>query len=60
MALESSKAGMTLLKRGPLPFATGKSVAVIGQNVKSADAMTVRDPTTLTMLRHDGPNHLGF
>ena len=51
---------MTLLKRGPLPFATGKSVAVIGQNVKSADAMTVRDPTTLTMLRHDGPNHLGF
>jgi hypothetical protein len=40
MALQSAKAGMTLLKRGPLPFTTGKSVAVIGQNVNNTDALT--------------------
>ena len=40
MSLESSKAGMTLLKKGPLPFAPGKSVAVIGQAVSDMDAMT--------------------
>ena len=38
MALESSKAGMTLLKKGPLPFETGKSVAVIGQNAHNTGA----------------------
>ena len=40
MSLESSKAGMTLLKKGPLPFGPGKSVAVIGQAVSDMDAMT--------------------
>ena len=40
MSLESSKAGMTLLKKGSLPFSTGRSVAVIGQNVHNTDALT--------------------
>ena len=40
MALESSKKGMTLLKQGPLPFAVGKSMAVIGQSASNTDAMT--------------------
>jgi hypothetical protein len=40
MSLESAKKGMTLLKKGPLPFAAGKSVAVIGQSVSNTDAMT--------------------
>ena len=27
---------------------------------KELDAKTVRDPTTWTIARYDGPNHLGF
>ena len=35
MSLESAKAGMVLLKKGPLPLAVGKSVAVLGQQVSN-------------------------
>ena len=40
MSLQSAKAGMTLLKKGPLPFASGKSVAVIGQIANDTNSMT--------------------
>lgn len=40
MALQSAKKGMTLLKKGPLPFAAGKSVAVIGQIANDTNSMT--------------------
>ena len=40
MSLESAKAGMTLLKNGPLPLSVGKTIAVIGQSVSDTNALT--------------------
>ena len=34
------KEGMTLLKKGPLPFAPGKSIAVIGRAVNDTNSLT--------------------
>jgi beta-glucosidase-like glycosyl hydrolase len=40
MSLNAARKGMVLLKQGPLPFAKGKAVAVIGQAVSSTADMT--------------------
>jgi beta-glucosidase-like glycosyl hydrolase len=40
MSLNAARKGMVLLKQGPLPFAKGKVVAVIGQAVSSTADMT--------------------
>ena len=40
MSLLAAKKGMVLLKKGPLPFAKGKSLAVIGQAVSNTGDMT--------------------
>ena len=40
MSLASAQKGMTLLKKGPLPFRKGKTVAVVGQSVNNTEAMT--------------------
>ena len=40
MSLEGAKKGMTLLKKGPLPFAPGKSIAVIGQAANDTNSLT--------------------
>ena len=40
MSLEGAKKGMTLLKKGPLPFAPGKSIAVIGRAVNDTNSLT--------------------
>jgi beta-glucosidase-like glycosyl hydrolase len=40
MSLLGALKGMVLLKQGPLPFKKGKTIAVIGQAVSDAGALT--------------------